>query len=245
MCILFVEAVAEAIADTGRTAINGMCSFMDDIGTLLSTESMDLPEFTRLRLTPPEMLSTEDILQLRRIRDSIPMPNSDTLLSKAITKPTRDNLLNNGQYSDTIGGYFARAQDTKGLYTYNDYYNTLRLDYNPPGFDPVNDDFISVVRFTTDETSAIKVPYGGVTDADLNAMAEATGIPKADLVKQNWPFSGNGFTVSETSKTVPEFVTKTGQYMSVNEGAAMYDIYKDGTEVLKAVFQQGKWVPVN
>ena len=236
---------AEAVANTERTAINGMSSFMDDIEILLSKESMDLPGFTRLRLTPSEMLSTEDILQLKRIRDSISIPDNETLLSKVITKSSRDNLLNNGQGSDTIGGYFSRAQDTKGLYTYNDYYSMLRLDYNPPGFDPVNDHFISVVRFKTDNTSAIKVPYGGVTNADLNVVAEATGIHKSELIQQSWPFSGNGFTVTETGKTVPEFVTRTGKYMELKKNASLYDIYKDGTEVLKAVYDGDGWVAFN
>ena len=65
------------------------------------------------------------------------------------------------------------------------------------------------------------------------------------IVQNAWPYSGYGVTVTEGSKTVPEFVTKTGQYMSIDNGTAIYDIFKDGTEKLKAVFMNGKWMSVN
>ncbi len=241
-----IKEMAEVITHTtARAAIQRMSSFMDDIGMLVAREGLDLPEFTKLRLTPPEMLSTEDLLKLKRIRDSIPMPTEDTLLSKVITKSARDNFINNGQYSDTIGGYFARAQDTKNLFTYDEYYNVLRLDYSPPGFDPIHEEFMSVIRFKTDNSLAIKIPYGGVSNADLRVVEDVAGIPKSELIQQKWPFSGNGFTVNEGSQTVPEFVTKSGRYMTINEGAVIYDIYKDGTEVLRAIFIEGKWLAMH
>lgn len=222
-----------------------MRSFMDDLGTILQKEAIDLPTYTRLRLTPPEMLSPEEIKMLVRIRESIPMPTSDTLLSKAISKSVRDNFLANGDYSNTIGGYFSTAKDTKGLFTYKDFYDTLRLDYTPTGFDPIGDDFITIVRFKTPTVSAIKIPYGGISNADMNAIEFATGIPKADLIQNAWPYSGYGVTVAEGSMTVPEYITKVNQYMNISEESAMYDIFKDGTEKLKSVFIDGEWITIN
>ena len=239
------NVIAKAVAETNKEAISKMRSFNDEIIELAEIQGLTLDEFTNLRLTAAEFLEVDEIQKLISIRESIPAPNSNTLLSKAISRETRANIMSNGQYSDTIGGFVARAQDMKGANTYNDYFNLLRLDYNDTPYNPDTDDFMSVIRFKTDDVNALKVPYGGVSNADIGTMSLATGTDKFELVKQDWPFSGNGLTVSTSYETIPEYVAKHNMYMSIKEGSVMYDIYKDGTEKVVAVFIDGIWVPTN
>ncbi len=215
------EAIENATNAMSHMAINSLHSFMDDLGIFLKREAMDMPEFTISRMTPPEMLSTDDILKLKRIRDAITVTD-DTLCAKILPKSVANkyecNLIDSTFDCRTVRGYITRAEDTKGLNTYQNYYDTARLDYNGTEFHPVRDDYISIMYFKTENTNAIKIPYGGVSDADLIAFSDATGLPRSELVKQQWPFTGNGFTASESSKTLPEFTTKAGMGLDINKG---------------------------
>ena len=240
------EAIENATNAMSHMAINRLHSFMDDLGIFLKREAMDMPEFTISRMTPPEMLSTDDILKLKRIRDAITVTD-DTLCAKILPKSAANkyecNLIDSTFDCRTVRGYITRAEDTKGLNTYQDYYDTVRLDYNGTEFHPVRDDYISIMYFKTENTNAIKIPYGGVSDADLIAFSDATGLPRSELVKQQWPFTGNGFTASEGSKTLPEFTTKAGMGLDINNGeGAIYRRYSDGKEKLSAVFVDGEWI---
>lgn len=80
----------------------------------------------------------------------------------------------------------------------------------------------------------------------LNRRINVTNsIIRSELVQNAWLFSGYGVTAFERSMTVPEYITKTGQFMRIKDGSAMQDILKDGTEKLKAVFINGEWITVN
>ncbi len=105
------------------------------------------------------------------------MPNKDTVMQKVI--PSSDiNKYLDGTYTQ-VGGYVTKADDVTGLATYDDIYNSLRLDYPNSAFKPSVDDSIGVIRYTTDESSKISIPYG----------KEMGGTEVASQ-----PFTGNGFT---------------------------------------------------
>lgn len=48
------------------------------------------------------------------------------------------------------------------------------------------------------------------------------------------PFTGNGFTSATNGQVIPEF--KCGKYLDVYDGAELYEVGKDGKEVLRAIF---------
>ena len=173
------------------------------------------------------MLSPKEKGQLKRIRESVPMPDADTIMQKVI--PSNDI----GKYLDgtynKVGGYVTRSDDSKHLKTYNDFYNSLRLDYPQSAFNPFSDDSIGVIRYKTDETSKIKIPYS----------KEMGGIDVGEC-----PFSGNGFTKAANGEIIPEF--RSDGYLEISDGSQLSEIKKDGTEFLRGVYDanKGKFVSV-
>lgn len=239
------KLVEAALRTSSHSALEGMRSYSDD-PNWLQGEPLSHEEFKNLRLREIKDLSLEEVKQIKRIRESIPMPEQSTLLSKVITGKQREDYLSNGERHDTTAGFIGRAQDTKGLHTSMDYIRVNRLDYEVNGKLAFTEDQerLTVIRFTTLDVSALKIPYGGLDGKDLANMSEATGMPETEMVQQKYPFTGNGFTASQEEITSPEYKTKPGRALQFNKGAAMYDIYRDGREVLAGVYDGDGWVKV-
>lgn len=198
-----------------------------NLGEVLKQQGLTLEEFNKLRLTDVSQLTNDEKALLKMIRESIPMPDSNTLMQKVIPASDVQKYLD-GTYTQ-IGGFVTRAEDVTQLKTYDDIYNSLRLDYPDTAYDIVSDDTLAVIRYNTNETSKIQIPYssemGGVT----------TG---AD------PFTGNGFTKATNGKIIPEY--KMSDFARIEDGAQLIEIGKDGKETLKAIYDVdfGRFVPI-
>lgn len=149
---------------------------------------------------------------MKSIRESIPMPDSNTIVQKVIPKGDIAKYLD-GTYTQ-VGGYVTRAQDVSQLENYTDIYDSLRLDYPSTVYNPSIDDALGVIRFKTTESSEIQIPYGEEMGGSI------TDAP---------PFKGNGFTSATNGQVIPEF--KCGSYLNVEDGAELYEINPNGTEV--------------
>ena len=198
-----------------------------NLGEVLKQQGLTLEEFNKLRLTDVSQLTNDEKALLKMIRESIPMPDSNTLMQKVIPASDVQKYLD-GTYTQ-IGGFVTRAEDVTQLKTYDDIYNSLRLDYPDTAYDIVSDDTLAVIRYNTNETSKIQIPYssemGGVT----------TG---AD------PFTGNGFTKATNGQIIPEY--KMSDFARIEDGAQLIEIGKDGKETLKAIYDVdfGRFVPI-
>lgn len=198
-----------------------------NLGEVLKQQGLTLEEFNKLRLTDVSQLTNDEKALLKMIRESIPMPDSNTLMQKVIPASDVQKYLD-GTYTQ-IGGLVTRAEDVTQLKTYDDIYNSLRLDYPDTAYDIVSDDTLAVIRYNTNETSKIQIPYssemGGVT----------TG---AD------PFTGNGFTKATNGQIIPEY--KMSDFARIEDGAQLIEIGKDGKETLKAIYDVdfGRFVPI-
>lgn len=198
-----------------------------NLGEVLKQQGLTLEEFNKLRLTDVSQLTNDEKALLKMIRESIPMPDSNTLMQKVIPASDVQKYLD-GTYTQ-IGGFVTRAEDVTQLKTYDDIYNSLRLDYPDTAYDIVSDDTLAVIRYNTNETSKIQIPYssemGGVT----------TG---AD------PFTGNGFTKATNGQIIPEY--KMSDFSRIEDGAQLIEIGKDGKETLKAIYDVdfGRFVPI-
>ena len=194
---------------------------------VLKQQGLTLEEFNKLRLTDVSQLTNDEKALLKMIRESIPMPDSNTLMQKVIPASDVQKYLD-GTYTQ-IGGFVTRAEDVTQLKTYDDIYNSLRLDYPDTAYDIVSDDTLAVIRYNTNETPKIQIPYssemGGVT----------TG---AD------PFTGNGFTKATNGQIIPEY--KMSDFARIEDGAQLIEIGKDGKETLKAIYDVdfGRFVPI-
>lgn len=220
------DAEVKKIGDVLNETTNS--SFANkNLGEVLKQQGLTLEEFNKLRLTDVSQLTNDEKALLKMIRESIPMPDSNTLMQKVIPASDVQKYLD-GTYTQ-IGGFVTRAEDVTQLKTYDDIYNSLRLDYPDTAYDIVSDDTLAVIRYNTNETSKIQIPYssemGGVT----------TG---AD------PFTGNGFTKATNGQIIPEY--KMSDFARIEDGAQLIEIGKDGKETLKAIYDVdfGRFVPI-
>ena len=217
-----VKKIGDALDETTKSSFANKNS-----GEVLKQQGLTLEEFNKLRLTDVSQLTNDEKALLKMIRESIPMPDSNTLMQKVIPASDVQKYLD-GTYTQ-IGGFVTRAEDVTQLKTYDDIYNSLRLDYPDTAYDIVSDDTLAVIRYNTNETSKIQIPYssemGGVT----------TG---AD------PFTGNGFTKATNGQIIPEY--KMSDFARIEDGAQLIEIGKDGKETLKAIYDVdfGRFVPI-
>lgn len=177
--------------------------------------------FTKLRLKDVKQLTAEERKALKQIRESVPMPNSDTRMQKIIPIEDVDKYVS-GEYS--IRGFVSRADD--GLFKNpTDAFDSLRLDYKETKF-VRRGDSVGIIRYSTAESADAKIPYS----------PELGGTFEFDS-----PFTGNGFTKSLNGHIVPEYHTK--ELEQLNPGSKMYELKTDGTLTEIAEYVKGEvWI---
>lgn len=102
--------------------------------------------------------------------------------------------------------------------TFEDLYNGLRLDYPGTEFF-IADGSCGVIRFTSKETKSVVIPSGGTY-----ALYE-------------YPFTAHGFSAVKSGRLgAPEWhLTNEVEFI---EGAEIFEVFNDGTEVLVARLQK-------
>lgn len=88
--------------------------------------------------------------------------------------------------------------------------------------------------------------FGATTDAGVDRVAGLTGVDKSSLIRQDSPYTGTAVTKNVLDNMVgaPELNT-AGNYMKVEDGAAMYQVSRyGGPEKIAAVRIDGKWLMV-
>ncbi|MGF2616405.1 T7SS effector LXG polymorphic toxin [Rossellomorea aquimaris] len=188
------------------------------ISQVINKHGLSISEFNELRLTDVSDLTSQQKERLKAIRNSVPFPDEKTVLQKVI--PSSDiEKYENGTYTK-VGGYISRAEDVSHLKTYKDIYNSLRLDYPGTVYDPLSEDVIGIIRYTTKEVSEISIPYG-------------KGM--GGIIEDAPPFTGNGFTKAENGSIIPEF--KNNKYLEIADGAQLIEV-KNGVETIRAIYKE-------
>jgi len=207
----------------GKSYINTLNGFSDNIGNLVSQQGMSLGNFKELASKSATNLSTlepENLLKINIIRNNIPMPDVNTIMQKVIPKGDIAKYTS-GQYTQ-VGGFVSTARDAKHLNSYSDIYLGMRLDYQASnGSYPfsLNDGSCGVIRYKTQGTGSMTIPLSPANGGDEIA---------------NMPFTGHGFTSAENGMLgVPEWKSP---YLTPQNGAELWEVYDNGTEVLRAVF---------
>ncbi len=159
-------------------------------------------------------------------------------MSKIITEKTYLNYISNGEYSDTIGNCLTKAEDLFDCKTYMDYYNKLGLNYfvdgKPSPYSTAEKMYI--VRFTSGETeSKVVRNLGGTNDIEVSRIKNLyKDCSDISVFKQDDPFVGNGFTKTPSGELgKPEY--NTIGYCQIKNGAAIYELSRDGKEILVAI----------
>ena len=201
--------------------------FAQNIDDVLNQLGLTLDEFHVLRLKAVSTLSDAEKEILKTIRESTSVPDSNTLMQKVIPYVDIEKYMD-GTYTQ-VGGFVTKAEDVSHLNTYGDIYDSLRLDYTGSVFEPLSDESLGVIRYTTDQTSKISIAYG----------TEMGGV-----IAEPAPFTGNGFTGATNGQIIPEY--KCDGYLDVEDGAQLIEITKDGREILRAVYSKidKRFIPV-
>lgn len=204
--------------------IAGISGFVENRATFLQRHNMSNMEFIALSTVLAANLSEADKAKLKAFRNDLPIPNQHTLFQKTIPLSETTIYMEN-TYGGSIGGFFGVAADIKQLRSMKEVFWGLRLDYPDTKFKEDGAGY-AIIRFYPVQTDSIVIPYSP-------EMGRKT-IGK-------WPFSGGGFTTSTLGEGgFPEY--KYNGYYLPAEGAELYECTPSGREILRSVFQSGKWV---
>ena len=201
--------------------------FIDLLPSLLETEKLTMDDFRHMILKSVNALTESEKAKLARIRNAIPKPDANTLMQKVITKQDIEGYLKKDNPYITIRGFVTRASDAKHLKTYEDLYFGLRLDYvNNAGrlVNFVEDGSCGVIRFKSKSLNQITLPG------------------KNFLENNRYPYTAHGFTSGNQGRLgVPEWHLGNGIDVIPEEGAELWEVFTNGREVLRAIYEEGKF----
>ncbi len=209
-----------------------------DLSRALERNGWDRDDLIDIINERPGGLSPDEVADLNRVRDAVPAPDPDTVMQKVITPEQRSRYLGDAADStrpfdpSQVRGSVTRADDTAHLGTPDALHDGLRLDYPRTTFH-TGDASSTVIRFNT--------PDG----FEIPRTTEMGGSGHYD----GWdhPFTGNGFTKSHDD-VIPEWQpgpnAEGTRAATMDDGAEMWSLGKNGEQHLDAVFKDGEWVKV-
>ncbi|PEQ48186.1 WXG100 family type VII secretion target [Bacillus cereus] len=198
--------------------------FASQIDNVLKEANISNERFHNLKVKHYTELNAEEIQIMKKIRDSVPTPNQDTLLQKVISLDSVENYLKETEYFNSVGGCVAKMEDVKQIHSPKDVYESLRLDYEGTPYTTTSD--YATIRFKTNQVDKMKIPYA-------ESFGDSLNVKPNEYV--TFPQTGNGFTAAENGHIIPEYETAWGQYMSPSDGAEIYTVI-NGEETLVGVF---------
>lgn len=155
-----------------------------------------------------------------RYQPPSPESTSPVLMQKAVAASQLAYYLERGY--DRVSGFVHRAGELAHLTTPAQLYDALGLGYPGSPFER-SAEKIYVLRWPAFRPNLYRIPYGGQSEAAMQAM-EGWVIEKP-------PFRGNGFAPSESSDVVAEFKVDSAR---LPHGTQLWRIGADGTERLVA-----------
>lgn len=200
--------------------------FNENRKALLRENGMTMREFVALSTDSAWSLAEGDKVRLANFRNSLPWPDSTTLLQKVVSLSDAPKYEENRE-GGCVGGFVSVAADTKELNTMFEIYYGLRLDYSGTRVRPDGEGY-AVIRFYSNYTDSLYIPF-----------CKELGGPQPNM----WPCTGGGFTSSSLGTGgIPEYVFPN--YYKPREGAEIYHVDTYGKETLSSVFRDGRWQKV-
>lgn len=219
--------------DTRVTAADRLDAALAD-GDLFARHGMEpwtRDELVQAVMTPVSDLTASQKAILREIADQMPVPHVGDSVQKVLTPDqvleVLDPATSGSPSAAAVKGSITRIEDSAGLGDVRSLQDGLRLDYDDTTFLP-HDESVYAVRFSLEEDVA-----------EISRFSEMGGLGRTD----GWhdPYTGNGFLKSDA--LVPEF--RIDSPVGLPHGAEMWEVLKDGTQRLAAVFDGAAgWVQV-
>lgn len=182
---------------------------------------LKLEDFLKLQKCSASSMLPEELKKLNEIRESQIKPSPAVLMQKVV--PSGDI----GRYisgEKKVKGFLSVCADTAGYRTVNDFYYGLRLDY--PGSKYSHGmKSIGIIRFKAKNASKCIIPRSRGFGGDFS---------------DPYPFGGHGFTTGTNGRLgTPEWVLQ--EPADLYDGAAIFELWSDGEETLRAIFRNGKF----
>lgn len=209
--------------------VDGPTANKDLDGTLakhgMTREEFDRALEQRVPKDPADL--TPEQRKLMAVRDEMGAPKAGEPMQKVLKPNDYENYMN-GKYGGTGQGSVTRLSDGMEMGTPRELHDGLALGYDGSPFTP-DMDSVKVMRFSS------------TTDTDISRYSSMGGKSNTD----SWPnpYTGNGFTKS-TDPVVPESKLPDGS--KIQDGAEIWTVNKDGSQVLDAVYDAdtNRWVKV-
>ncbi|MHA6760027.1 hypothetical protein [Streptacidiphilus sp. PAMC 29251] len=230
----------------GRDALNDGPDFNTQIDQELNARGLDRAEHDRLRTSPTNDLTDEQIQQVVDVRNSIKIADGQIVtkvLGPDVAKSyleNADRLPNGGKFDPSLfSGSIARGTDTAGLTTPSELRDALALDDKGAGWTPIPDGAGEAYQLRLQAPKGLdaSTTFGAVNDpAAAQHVAElagaSTGRPWQD------PFTGTGYT----GGGIPEWdATRT----ALPTGSEIWRMTPDGKETLAAHYDGDRWIKTN
>jgi len=201
--------------------------FVDTIAQYAEEEGLTIEVFKALCAKAAGDMTQDELVKMNNIRTKQMQPTPNTLMQKVITTYDMNKYLS-GEYK-TPKGFISICADVKQYKNMHDHYYGLRLDYDGTYFKPDEKSY-AVIRFKAANIAKAIIP-----------KSEANG----GTFKDPYPFGGAGFTTGTNGYWgSPEWVMP--EFTVLNDGAQLFELFPDGTEVLKAIYraEAGQFVSV-
>jgi hypothetical protein len=242
----------------GNAALRDSPNYDDEIDKALEGSGLSRQEYDRLRLSPTNDLTPEQIAQVGDVRNTIRISDGQ-IVTKVVDRKFVDGYLKNDRDlfgkdtfdPATFGGSIARGTDTADLATPADLRDGLALDDKGQGWTPVPENATEAyqLRFAAPRGlgDSAAPSYGAVGDRDLDPSLQGQADSVATLASGHEasgsvmadPFTGTGYTAGG----VPEWLAPRGT--GFGGRAEMWRVTPDGTETMIGYLDDKVWTRVD
>ena len=230
----FYRETLQNIGDWGKDKNLSPDSFVyKNLAESLARENMPFEDFKALTRTHMDDMTQEQIGQMKRIRDDVPMIDDKTTVTKVMPYEYLEGFASGR--NNQIGGFIARQSDTAHLSGHNlkQTIDNFALDYEGSRFTQAladgQDRYLIFEGRLTGTKNHIDIPRG-----------ERFGGQHTD----NLPCTLNGFTACRSDEILPEYKIPYKQERYPEHGSTI-SVIENGIkrEMLMFDSKEGKFVP--
>ena len=228
----FYRETLQDIGDWGKNKNLSPDSFAyKNLAESLARENMPFEDFKALTRTHMDDMTQEQIGQMKRIRDDVPMIDDKTTITKVMPYEYLEGFASGR--NNQIGGFIARQSDTAHLSGHNlkQTIDNFALDYEGS-------------RFT--QALADGQDRYLIFEGRLIQTQNEIGVPRGHrfegTYKDGLPCTLNGFIACRSDEILPEYKITNARYP---EDGATISVIENGTKREALIFneREGKFIP--
>ena len=228
----FYRETLQDIGDWGKDKNLSPDSFAyKNLAESLARENMSFEDFKALTRTHMDDMTQEQIGQMKRIRDDVPMIDDKTTVTKVMPYEYLEGFASGR--NNQIGGFIARQSDTAHLSGHNlkQTIDNFALDYEGSRF----------TQALTDGQDRYLIFEGRLIQTQ-NEIGVPRGHRFEGTYKDGLPCTLNGFIACRSDEILPEYKITNARYP---EDGATISVIENGTKREALIFneREGKFIP--